>query len=512
MKPQVLIVGAGPTGLVLALWLARLRVPFRIVEKNSGAGQASRAMVVQARTLEFYRQLGFADEVVRGGIKICKLHLREDSREIAGFEFEDLGEGLSPYPFVLSFPQDDHERLLGEKLKAAGIEIEWNTELGSFADGGDHVRVILRKNGAEETRQFAYLCGCDGARSAVREGLKLNFPGGIYQQMFYVADLEATGNAVNGDINLCLGADEFGAAFPIRSSGMLRLIGVVPEELTGRANISFEDIRPRAEKLIDVQVQKANWFSTYHVHHRVSEHFRVGRVFVAGDAGHLHSPAGGQGMNTGIGDAVNLSWKLAAVLKGQADPNILDTYETERIAFARSLVSTTDKLFQAAVGRSIGSSVFRTLLFPHLLPFMLGFAAVRRAQFHLISQTRINYRDSALSDGRVGHVHGGDRLPWVEGGNGGNYEPLQSVDWQIHVYGEAAPPLRDAAGRLNLALHSFAWSDQALKAGFRRDALYLVRPDGYVALANREQDVVRLQRMLFRFRIAPLNNVPLPVG
>ncbi len=503
MDPQVLIVGAGPTGLVMALWLARLGTPFRIIDKNSGLGQTSRAMAVHARTLEFYRQLDIAEETVRRGIKVERFRLREGSREMAVLNFGDFGKGLSPYPFILSFPQDEHERLLGEKLSALGVRVEWNTELAGFTDAGEHVEAVLRTSGADQTCRVSFLCGCDGVHSAVREGLKLKFPGGIYEQMFFVADVAADGVAANGDVIFFLAADEFFLLFPIRSSGMTRLIGIVPREVAGRKDLTFEDVRGHFEKLLDLRVQKLNWFSTYHVHHRVADHFRMGRAFVAGDAGHVHSPAGGQGMNTGIGDAVNLSWKLAAVLAGKADHSILDTYEIERMAFARTLVSTTDKLFQAVVQENIAGEIVRTMLLPHLLPFLLGFSAVRRAQFRLVSQTRINYRHSPLSEGSAGDVQGGDRLPWVDAPDAGNFEPLKSLDWQVHVYGKAVQGLRKAVQDRGIALHEFPWSEHAEQAGLERDALYLVRPDSHVALANSKQDEDKLRSYLSRFKIAP---------
>jgi 2-polyprenyl-6-methoxyphenol hydroxylase-like FAD-dependent oxidoreductase len=167
-EPQVLVVGAGPTGLVLGLWLARLGVPFRICEKNNGPGQTSRAMVVHARTLEFYRQLGIADDIMRRGIKVERMRLRKGSREVSVLEFGDFGKGLSPYPFILSFPQDEHERVLGEKLGALGVQIEWNTELTGFNDAGEHIDARLRRNGRDETCPVSFLCGCDGVHSTVR--------------------------------------------------------------------------------------------------------------------------------------------------------------------------------------------------------------------------------------------------------------------------------------------------------------------------------------------------------
>jgi 2-polyprenyl-6-methoxyphenol hydroxylase-like FAD-dependent oxidoreductase len=495
MENQVLIVGAGPTGLVLALWLARSGVSFRIIEKNDGPGQASRAMAVQARTLEFYRQLGIADRVVESGIRVRGGYLRESNRVIADFPFDDIGSDISPFPFVLSFPQDDHEHLLVKCLEEAGIRVEWSTQLLQFKEEGQSVKVTLKKNGAEEACEFAYVCGCDGAHSTVRQGLSLNFPGGTYEQLFYVADVQAEGLVFTEEVNACISPDSFILAFPVRSSGMFRLIGIVPQEIASQENVTFEEIRPYVKKQIDADVHRVNWFSTYRVHHRVADHFRVSRVFIAGDAGHIHSPAGGQGMNTGIGDAVNLAWKLAAVIRSRTNPAVLDTYESERIAFARTLVEKTDRLFQFAVSRGLQAKIARGIFLRHIAPLALRFQAARKAQFRLVSQTRIHYRDSsALSRGTAGKIHGGDRLPWLQSQN--NFQSLSSLDWQIHICGTPTDALRVLSTRWNLPIYSFPCNQQAQSAGFTRDAAYLIRPDGHIALAQPDQNTTALEKFL----------------
>jgi hypothetical protein len=194
-------------------------------------------------------------------------------------------------------------------------------------------------------------------------------------------------------------------------------------------------------------------------------------------------------MNTGIGDAVNLAWKIAAVLKDSAPETLLDTYEPERIPFAQRLVATTDRGFTIVTSRGGFARVVRTRIVPLLVPVVSRLAAFRRLLFRTVSQTLVNYRDSSLSVGTAGRVNGGDRLPWVDLGSGGdNFAPLTSLKWQVHVYGEVGSGVREACVGLGLPLHVFAWKQAMQVAGFKSAAIYLVRPDGYVALADPRAD------------------------
>jgi hypothetical protein len=188
-------------------------------------------------------------------------------------------------------------------------------------------------------------------------------------------------------------------------------------------------------------------------------------------------------MNTGIGDAINLGWKLAHVIQRRANPSLLDTYEPERIAFARSLVVTTDRAFTPLTAEGISGEVTRRLIAPLIFSVAVRFPPARHAIFRLISQARIHYPDSLLSQGHAGHVHGGDRLPWLGPGENDNFTPLRSLDWQLHFYGDSKRNLLSAAREFGLATHIFPWSEQAHDAGFQQNAAYLVRPDGYVAAA-----------------------------
>jgi 2-polyprenyl-6-methoxyphenol hydroxylase-like FAD-dependent oxidoreductase len=500
MSDLVLIIGAGPTGLVLALWLTKLGVRVRIIDKTSEPGTTSRAVAVQARTLELYQQVGLATAVVDAGVKLAAVNLWVRGANVARAAFGRMGEGLSPFPYALMYPQDAHERLLIERLRALGVTVERRTELMSF-EQSDNVRAVLeRPDGSEEVCEAAYLAGCDGAQSTVREILGTRFPGGTYSGLFYVADVDAAGPAANGEINVDVETDEFLAAFPLNGPGRLRLIGPLrwESEREGREP-TFEDVGHRAITNLRLTIDKVNWFSTYRVHHRVAERFRGGRAFLLGDAAHVHSPVGGQGMNTGIGDAVNLAWKLAAVLNG-AHERLLATYGPERLSFARRLVATTDRAFTVITRRGHGAQLVRTRVVPPIVTSMFRLNAVRRLMFRTVSQINVNYRRSSLSAGAAGMLRGGDRLPWAELERGrDNYGPLTSLAWQAHVYGEVRPGVADACAEVGLPLHHFDWQRSMRRAGFQRSALYVIRPDGYVALADPRANPRRL-RWYFRTR------------
>ena len=377
---DVLIVGAGPTGLVLALWLTRMGVRVRIVDKSAEPGTTSRAVAVQARTLELYSQIGLADAVIERGWKTIAVNLWVGGKKAAHAVLGDMGAGVSAFPYALIFPQDEHERLLIDRLAEAGIHIERQTELLGFeAAAGRVLARLKRSDGASETCEFAYIAGCDGAHSAVREALKIGFPGGTYDHVFYVADVEASGPTINGELHVALDRTDFLAIFPLKGEGRARLIGTVREEAEHQQeNLYWNDVSKRVIEWIRIDVERVNWFSTYRVHHRVADHFRKGCGFLLGDAAHIHSPVGGQGMNTGVGDAVNLAWKLAAVVHGRADASLLDSYETERIAFARRLVATTDQAFTGVTSSGATARLMRLHIVPVLIPALFALKTVRR--------------------------------------------------------------------------------------------------------------------------------------
>jgi FAD binding domain len=300
------------------------------------------------------------------------------------------------------------------------------------------------------------------------------------EHLFYVADVHASGAAMNGDVHVALDRTDFLAVFPLKGANRARLVGTVRDEMVHRRDdLTWDDVAKRVIQWMRIDVDAVHWFSTYHVHHRVAERFRHGRAFLLGDAAHIHSPVGGQGMNTGIGDAVNLAWKLAAVFHRRAGDQILDTYESERIAFARRLVATTDQAFTGVTSSTAIARALRLHVVPMVLPTLFRSRAFRRIAFRTISQTAIHYRDSMMSEGDADGVRGGDRLPWVQldpGRRGAdNFAPLTSIDWQVHVYGAAEPEIQGLCAERQLRLLEFAWQPSMKHAGLRQNGLYLVR-------------------------------------
>jgi 2-polyprenyl-6-methoxyphenol hydroxylase-like FAD-dependent oxidoreductase len=412
---QVLIAGAGPTGLALALWLTCLGVRVRIIDKTAAPVMTSRAVAVQARTLEFYRQIGLAPDVVERSRRATAVNLWVRRRQVTHAVFGDMGRGVSPFPYTLLFAQDEHERLLIARLADAGVEVERQTELTGFEQTSEGVAARLAGPRGDELCDAAFLAGCDGAHSTVRETLRIGFQGGTYAHLFYIADVDGRGPALNGEVHVALDTSDFLVVLPLKGDGRARLIGTIREHATlAWKDLSWDDVSRRVLEWMRLDVDRVNWFSTYHVHHRVAERFGVNRAFLLGDAAHIHSPVGGQGMNTGIGDAVNLAWKLAAVLRGHAADTILASYEAERIAFAQRLVATTDRAFTAVTSDSATARFIRLEIAPRIVPLVFASRAARRFMFRIVSQTAINYHSSPLSAGRAGRIRGGDRLPWVD--------------------------------------------------------------------------------------------------
>lgn len=485
---DVIISGAGPTGLMLSLWLQRKGLSVLTVDKGEGPTTESRALGVQARTLETYDMLGIGGEALGRGQVAESVTYWLDGEPGPSLSFPEMGKGISPHPYLFLLSQAENEAILYEALKKAGGDVRWGCEVTDFEDRGDSVRVSL----GEEEAEASYLCGCDGVGSVVRKRMLGDFPGGTYEGLFFVADATLEESLGESRTNVSIESDGIFLAFPMVGERGVRLIGDVPEHSSRPEEMDLEVLSRLSRSHFGVGVESTKWVSTYKVHHRVARHFQKGRVFLLGDAAHVHSPAGGQGMNTGLLDSANLGWKLAAVVKRGASQELLRTYSFERMPFAHKLLRSTDAAFGVVSAKSFVARLLRRFLVPTLFKLADRFSFLQRFLFRQISQTSIEYRHSPLSrDGDlVGSVQAGDRLPWVDD----NFDALVSCDWQVHIYGDSFVGHWDT-----VPVHRFPYGEKAAEVGLLQDAAYLIRPDGYVGLVLQDLDGESLDQYLERW-------------
>ncbi len=495
---DVLIVGAGPTGLMLANQLGRRGIRSIIIDRHSGPAQQSRAMAVHARTLEIYDKLGIAQQALERGQRGGAANMWARGELRARIPLGDIGENISPFPFVLMLGQDENERILGEHLRHWNLAVQWDTELTALAQHSDHVAATLKlADGSTRQIRATYLAGCDGGRSAVREMNGIGFPGAPYEHVFFVADTEATGPMVVDELNVYLWRDGFHLFFPMHGKDRWRVIGILPPALRGRDDLTFDQVIPavRGEAGAALKFGQCFWFSTYRIHHRCTERFRDRRCFLLGDAAHVHSPMGGQGMNTGLQDAYNLAWKLALVIAGRADAALLDTYEAERMPVAHRLLNTTDRAFRLIVSNSWIAGLFRTRIVPKIAATAMRIERVRKLAFRTLSQTGIQYPNSTLSqtlDGLAASApRAGERFPWLrlklraDGPVEDLFEQLDDLHFHLLVFEQPAPELNFGDWlRVHVIPADPINAAELARAHIAQPSFYLLRPDGHVGLCG----------------------------
>lgn len=500
LRTDVLVVGAGPSGLMAANVLAKLGVDAIIVDAEHAPTRESRALVVQARSMELYDQLGLADRVVAQRAEAVGAVLAFRHRVLGRVPLREFGRGTTPFPEITVLEQSRNERILVDGLAERGREVRWGLRLVALERGAPCVTAVFERvgdggtpegdasgDGAGEAGDASlrvearYVIGADGAHSAVRELSGIRFEGVTNEHTFFVADAIGASGLVEGHVNIRMAPDDILLSFPMGEPGHARILGVVRDaDLAEGGRLPEALVRSRIARGFTVGYRSSTWFATYRLHHRVAERFREGRCFVVGDAAHIHSPVGGQGMNTGLQDAHNLACALADVLVGRMPDRRLDRYEAERRPVARRLVSTTDRLFGLVTSESRVSRLIRGRAIPamgpsaaRVLPRLIG----GRRLFGFLSQTRIRYRMSPHPPSRsqVRDDVVGKRLPYT-GGDPSNFDALRTMRWQVHGYGAPPDLVTRVADRLGLEHHVFPPAER-----LRADRLYLVRPDGFVA-------------------------------
>ena len=508
MKTDVVIVGAGPTGLALACQFVRYGVDFVVIEKNSGVTPYSKAIGVQARTLELYEQLGIAKEAVDQGAIGAKGRFLVGGEIRGEVDFSSIGEGLSPYPFVLMLEQSKNERLLYNYLRNHERDVLWNTELQSFHQNETGVTVQARQSDGTQVIEARYLVACDGAKSPVRHALNLQFEGSTFERMFFVADAQVDWQLSHDALHVCLAKESFVVFFPLKGNQRYRIVGVFPEEFAKEeGEVLYEEIEQRIkqEAKLDLDVHDVEWFSTYKVHTRHVNRFSLGRCFLAGDSAHVHSPAGAQGMNTGIQDSYNLAWKMALVLRGAADEKLLDTYNEERLENAKNLLQTTDRMFQLVASPEWYVSFVRMNVFPQIAKYLLSFDAVKHFIFPIVSQIGINYRHSSLSDhndDKNFKVKAGDRMPYFMVDDKSVFDLLHEpkFHWLVFSARDDVDELRKTVDDKYSDLvdvQSLQLSQDASDAFGHEDSFaVLLRPDNYIGRITSDTSHIALTSFL----------------
>lgn len=499
-KTKVLIIGAGPTGLMAACQLKVQGVEPIIIDETDGITKESRAVVVHARSIEIYDHLGIANEALLQGAIVQKVQLVIANKKVQQLPFGNIGEGLSPFPFILVLEQSKNEALLYEKLQKEGGSVSWGTQLLSIQEEEGVVRAVVRRG--EDTFDIVadYVIAADGGKSPTRYALDVPFNGDTYEQIFFVADTKVESQWGKDELTIYLSTETFLALFPMQGENRFRVIGILPKEYQNESPQSFEEIVPLIQKQLatPVNFSDTTWFSVYRLHHRCIENFRKGRIFFAGDAAHVHSPAGGQGMNTGLQDAYNLAWKLAMVVNGHAGEKLLDTYNQERLPFAQSLIRSTDKAFSMATSSHWYHKLFRLQILPLILPFILRMKKYRLKVFKTVSQTGIKYINSDLTVNRtmdILTVKAGERFPYLKTADGESlYDKLMepffyALYFSVKEGSKLAAEMKVQENELPHMLRTIDLSEEkelinVLKV--KTDMVILLRPDLYIGLVTDE--------------------------
>jgi 2-polyprenyl-6-methoxyphenol hydroxylase-like FAD-dependent oxidoreductase len=515
METDVLIVGAGPTGLMLANQLARRGIKPLIIDRREGPSLETKAIGVQARTLEIYSQLGIAERALKLGKPGTGGNIWARGKRRARVALTDAGANLTPYPFLLVLGQDDNERIMGELLRDFGVSVHWNSELVRVVQNPDSVTATLKKaDGTESTVRAAWVAGCDGAHSVVREACGIEFSGAPYEHVFFVADLEMTGTMIPDEVNVYLFRDGFHLLFPMRGQNHWRVAGILPPALRHKPDLKFEEVIPSLhnEASEDFAIRLCSWFSTYRIHHRKAVRFRDGRCFLLGDAAHVHSPVGAQGMNTGLQDAYNLGWKLALVVKGHANESLLNSYEEERVPVAKALLNGTDRAFRLVVSDNWFAGMLRSKVLATIAAFIVNRKAMQRIAFRTISQTGIQYRRSSVSRAVNGlpetAPQAGDRFPWLklkfsaDGVVEDLFQKLSDLQFNLLIFGQPDSPqdigIQSDLLRVHIVPRDSSNARELSRAQIPQPSFFLVRPDGYIGFCGTRLQASAVRNYLSR--------------
>jgi 2-polyprenyl-6-methoxyphenol hydroxylase-like FAD-dependent oxidoreductase len=493
LKTQVLIVGAGPTGLSMAAQLLRYEIDFIIIERNERTTPLSKAVVVQARSLEIFQEIGLAEKAIQKGQVTTAMNLFYKGKQKAAVNLSGLGDGLSPFPFALSLEQSKTEELLVDHLSANRTQIQWKCEFTHFEQHDDGVTVYYKDStGADRKVEAMYLVGCDGASSQIRHQMDLSFEGDTVPKIFYVADVKLESSVINkNELFMFMIKKGFILFFPMEGVGHYRVVGILPDTTSVDEQFKFENIEStiKEQVIVPVDFERVLWFSSYKVHSRKASSFENQRCYIAGDAAHIHTPAGGQGMNTGMQDAYNLAWKIAYTLRGEVNRSVLHTYSSERGKNANHLLQTTDRMFDVMSGANPFLDFIRLNILTRIVGFLTRKATIKKRIFPLISQTAIRYSDNCLTvDSFIGKVKAGVRMPFFIFPDGKQiFDYLSEPCFKILFFSDSQPKAIQPWSDIKLRTVTYTFTDiPASLFGKESNFYILLRPDNHISYIGKE--------------------------
>jgi 2-polyprenyl-6-methoxyphenol hydroxylase-like FAD-dependent oxidoreductase len=466
LDTDVLIVGAGPVGLFLANECARRGLRWRLIEAQSQQSIHSKALAIFPRTLEIFDMAGVVTPFIEAANRVTSVALMVPERLLAHIPFTPEE---SPFPFIAMVPQNVTEKLLADELRHKGGSIEYDTAFVSANQQGGAVSVTVAKEGKSVQFRASFVVGCDGAHSSVRKALGLPFLGGEYEDTFMLADIETNDILPADQLQLC--PSEFGplAIFPM-SADRRRIVATIerPEGDAPSLELVQKILRQRAPR--GLETHKVYWSSYFRIHHRNVAQMRVGRIFLAGDAAHIHSPFGGQGMNTGLQDVWNLAWKFDLLLQGRGNERLLDSYSSERLPVIKQVIKTTDFLTKV-----MGTpNKFAQALRNTVLPVVSRLAPFQHAFVQTLSELAVAYPGSAIVDGS-GKRYFDESMC---GGKGIRSRFLMMIG------PDTESSTREVAKQLFESFRDIVEFRSSRNAG-----VTLVRPDGYIAYSGQPRDL-----------------------
>jgi 2-polyprenyl-6-methoxyphenol hydroxylase-like FAD-dependent oxidoreductase len=409
--PDVLVVGAGPVGLVAACELARRGIRVRVIDKLAQPTQQSRAVAVHARSLDMFDRMGIVDEMLSTGIKAIAMQLYTGHSRLFRVP---LGEVDSAFPFTLNTAQTETERVLGEHLRSLGVTVERGVELTALSQDSQTAHLTLQhEDGSTEQVRASWVIGADGGRSKVRKLVGTKLAGSFVGERFLLGDVDAEHQLDLESMHTFFAPDGPVVVLPL-ADGRMRFLAEVHDAPGTPLNMHPTQGDLQAvidERIGGIRLLRSHWLTSFEIHHARVPAYRWGRVFLAGDAAHIHSPAGGQGMNTGMQDAFNLAWKLATVVSGDAGDTLLDTYEAERIPVADSVITFTNRLTKAGTLSGVPRQI-RDML----VRIVSHVPAARRAIAENVEEVTVSYKNSPLAVGRSprhAKVAAGEHVPHV---------------------------------------------------------------------------------------------------